>query len=154
MEEAPTGLCDLCLKTGCSPSSDACPRQTWWPLKSWLIRWVGFKVSSVGNLGQHSSSSPTSAAGACPSSPTTARCTINVSMAISKAVHLPYLMLPRPGMKLHSANVTMAEDMPAYERYYIRPEAFFYWFTSALIWISVTQEHEQLSLHLAKWCFW
>lgn len=43
MEEAPTGLCDLCLKTDSPPSSDACPRQTRWPLKSWLIRRVGLR---------------------------------------------------------------------------------------------------------------
>lgn len=45
----------------------------------------------MGNLGQHSSSSPTSAAGACPRSKTTACCTINVAIPISKAVHLPRL---------------------------------------------------------------
>lgn len=73
-------------------------------------------------------------------------CTINVSIPISKAVHLAHRTLPRPGMGLHSANVIMAEDMPVSERYYTGREACFFLCTSALIWITGAHEREQFIL--------
>lgn len=61
------------------------------------------------------------------------RCTINVAIPISEAVHLAPSALPKLGVTFRFANVTMAEDMPVYRLHWARAEVYFSLFTSAII---------------------